>query len=518
MHHQARPPVPAPSPPPLPTQPPALEPGMLVGGRYLIQGYIGGGGFGHIYMAQDTVLGHRRALKEAFFRDQLTWRQFRLEAEFVLNARHPNLVRGYAVFEQAGRFYLVMDYVDGQTVEELTIAHIRRTGRPLPEAQILDWIIPICEAVAELHNQPTPIIHRDVKPANIKLTRQGAPVLIDLGLAKLYFRGTQTIGAALAFTPGYAPPEQYRASGATDQRTDVYGLGATLFYLLTGYQPTEAPARLSTTSLPAPRRLNPVLSPRVEAAVLKALALDPAERQQTVRELMRELQAARAELPGVSAPPGAAPVWMAPIEEWAARPCARCGTANAVVARYCMRCGADLSPDQAPEGATSPQWGEEEKVSGAGKGAQSQAKFEREQAGPEREKRQVQPPDSQQGREGTSAPVVVPAQQYAGMIGAISRALLGRAVDPGEARALIATLLALGAFSLSLLAVFAGWLIVLAVPGIALAWWSLSQWLQAGKPAPSELRWLAVFTLVLNCGWPLVWLVAMVVATQALRQ
>src|SRR5262249_46367474 len=301
--------------------------------------------------------------------------------EFVLNARHPNLVRGYAVFEQAGRFYLVVDYVGGQTVEELTIAHIRRTGRPLPEAQILDWIIPICEAVAELHSQPTPIIHRDVKPANIKLTRQGAPVLIDLGLAKLYFRGTQTIGAALAFTPGYAPPEQYQASGATDQRTDVYGLGATLFYLLTGYQPTEAPARLSTTSLPAPRRLNPALSPRVEAAVLKALALDPAERQQMVRELMRELQAARAELPGVSAPSGAGPLWMAPVEEWEARPCVRCGTANAAVARYCMRCGADLSPDlspdQPPVGDPAPlRQGWEEKVSAAGEGKQSQAEGE----------------------------------------------------------------------------------------------------------------------------------------------
>ena len=121
-------------------------------------------------------------------------------------------------------------------------------------------------------------------------------MLIDLGLAKLYVQGTQTIGAALAFTPGYAPPEQYQAAGATDQRTDVYGLGATLFYLLTGYQPTEAPARLSATALPRLLQLNPVLNERTEAAVLKAMALDPRERQQSVGELQADLREARATL------------------------------------------------------------------------------------------------------------------------------------------------------------------------------------------------------------------------------
>ena len=279
--------------PSAPPQPPALAPLTLLLDRYLIQGYIGGGGFGHIYRAQDTVLGHQRAIKEAFYRDPNTQRQFRFEAEFLINARHPNLVQGYALFEQAGRFYLVMDYVDGHTLEDITIERIRRTGLPVGETQILDWILPICDAVQSLHQQPTPIIHRDIKPANIKLNGQRVPVLIDLGLAKLYYRGSQTIGAALAFTPGYAPPEQYRASGATDQRTDVYGMGATLYYLLTGYQPTESPARLSSTTLPAPRQLNPALSRATEAAVLQAMSLDPTARQQTMTSLMADLQSAR---------------------------------------------------------------------------------------------------------------------------------------------------------------------------------------------------------------------------------
>ncbi|HKV85061.1 MAG TPA: serine/threonine-protein kinase [Ktedonobacterales bacterium] len=323
---------------PLPAQPPALPPGTLLGGRYLVQGYIGGGGFGHIYKAHDKVLGHRRAIKEAFYRDPQTAQQFRLEAEFILNARHPNLVRGYAVFEQAGRFYLVMDYVDGQTVEEIAIRHIRSTGHPLAERQVLDWILPICDAVQALHSQPTPIIHRDVKPANIKITRKGIPILIDLGLAKLFSQGTNTIGAALAFTPGYAPPEQYQASGATDQRTDVYGMGATLFYLLTGYQPTESPARLRAHALPEPRALNHHISSVTQAAVLRAMTMDPVGRQQTMRELLHDLQIARVSLDQATQYPET-------VLGERLVPCTRCGTANPLPARFCMRCGGPVEDD-----------------------------------------------------------------------------------------------------------------------------------------------------------------------------
>ena len=334
-----------------PAQPPALPPGTILLDRYLIQGYIGGGGFGHIYKVLDSALGYRRALKEAFYQDQLTRRQFQLEAEFLMNARHPNLVRGYAVFEQMGRLYLVMDYVDGHTLEEIAIDHIRRTGRPLPEARILDWVIPICGALHALHASPVPVIHRDVKPANVKVNRRGIPILIDLGLAKLYARGTQTIGAALAFTPGYAPPEQYRAAGATDARTDVYGMGATLFYLLTGYQPTEAPARLGTLVAPPLRQLAPAVSAAMEAAVIRAMELDPMRRQQSALELEDELRGARAALDtarGLWGQPAApAPTW--PLV------CARCGTANPPIARHCMRCaafldGSELAPD-APSNA-----------------------------------------------------------------------------------------------------------------------------------------------------------------------
>ena len=342
------PPQQAPSPIQHPVnQPPALPPGTILLDRYLIQGYISGGGFGHIYKAQDNALGYRRAIKEAFSQDTYTRRQFQLEAEFLLNTRHPNLVSAYAVFEQMGRLYLVMDYVSGRTLEEIAIDHIRRTGRTLPEAYVLDVVAPICGALHALHSAPVPVIHRDVKPANIKMTTQGAPILIDLGLAKLYAPGTQTIGAALAFTPGYAPPEQYRAAGATDARTDIYGMGATLFYLLTGYQPTEAPARLGAQAVPAIRQLNPAVSERTEQMVIQAMELEPQRRQQSATELERDLRAARAALgaAGATQPTAAATIVFGASPHETALVCQHCGGSNPPVARHCMRCGWRLVED-----------------------------------------------------------------------------------------------------------------------------------------------------------------------------
>jgi tRNA A-37 threonylcarbamoyl transferase component Bud32 len=338
----AQPPLPAGTP----QQPPPLPPGALLASRYRIESYIGGGGFAHIYRARDQHMGYTRAIKEAFYRDPATQRQFRVEAEILLNTTHPNLVKAYTYFEQGARLYLVMDYVEGQTLEDIAIEYIRHTGRALQEAQVLDWMIPICEAAQALHSQPVPIIHRDVKPANIKLSRQGnIPILMDLGLAKLYFRGSHTVGAALAFTPGYAPPEQYQAQGMTDQRTDVYGLGATLYFLLTGYQPVEAPARVSNRALPTPRSLNLHLSEEAEGAVLRAMSLDPAYRQPSAHILGMELRAARARLGDALAQSGVARASGGPPP---LRACARCSHMNPPIAQFCMRCGAALTLEPTP--------------------------------------------------------------------------------------------------------------------------------------------------------------------------
>lgn len=552
--------------PPLPMQPPALAPGTMLAGRYFIQGHIGGGGFGHIYKAQDRVLGYRRAIKEAFFRDPQTQRQFRLEAEFILNARHPHLVRGYAVFEQAGRFYLVMDYVDGHTLEEIAIQHIRRTNLPPSEAQVLDWILPICDAVSTLHTQPAPIIHRDVKPANIKLTRQGVPVLIDLGLAKLYAPGTQTIGAALAFTPGYAPPEQYQASGATDQRTDVYGLGATLYYLLTGYQPTEAPARLSAQALPSLCALNPLLSAMTEQIVLKAMSLDPAERQQDAHTLMRELAAARLALTSPSIPsvqssvaePGVhitAPPEMPHYDQ--TQMCLHCGMVNPREAHFCLRCGAPIVAGQVEREEQPVAFGvrlvthvaADAAVDGGSRVRGRRARVRRrEDSHADMPMRTDSPPLPHQQHAHLLAPPNRGAQRWPAGGGAMPP-LMSAAQAPGqgvyaaavvapifdglarvlpgryrgvpqslerrlvpqpltyqhESVAVIAAILALMSASLSFAAILTPWMLFFALPALVLAVWSL---FRQTTSTPVDFTRLAVIALVVSCLWPFFWYLA----------
>ncbi len=499
-------------PPTAMAQPPALAPGVMLRSRYMIEGYIGGGGFGHIYRARDMALGHLRAVKEALSRDPNAQRQFQLEAEFLLNARHPNLVRAYSVFESAGRLYLVMDYVDGQTLEDLAIEAIKRTHRPPVESQVLDWMLPICDAVHELHAQPTPIIHRDIKPANIKLSATlNIPILIDLGLAKLFAQGTQTIVAALAFTPGYAPPEQYQAIGATDQRTDVYGLGATLYYLLTGYQPVEAPARISAQALPTPRERNPLLSERVNALVLRAMSLDPNDRFQSAKELERELIVCRAAL--AASATGATATAQT-------RSCGRCGCVSPAEARFCMRCG-DALWDEPWQTAQIPA------ISGAGASARPAptppaARPAPRAPAPPMLARPTQPPaaawPAQRGAPRPQPRVGRVARvDDGGQVGARAAAFAATPAlwrDPAtwltpldqappatmqEAQVSLAAFVAVICVALSLTAPFSGAMSVFVAPGLALGAWSLAH--ASETPAPREFRWLAIAALVVGGLW-----------------
>lgn len=489
-------------------QPPALAPGVVLHNRYRIDGYISGGGFGHIYRASDIALGHRRAIKEAFSRDPNTQRQFQLEAEFLLNARHPNLVRGYSVFESAGRLYIVMDYVDGHTLEDLAIETIKRTHRPPAALQALDWMIPICDAVHELHSQPTPIIHRDIKPANIKLSATlGIPVLIDLGLAKLYAQGQTTIVAALAFTPGYAPPEQYQAAGTTDQRTDVYGLGATLYYLLTGYQPVEAPARISAQALPTPCERNPQLTQRINDMVLRAMSLDPNDRFQSAKELERELVACRAALADASSSAASRAV----------RTCARCSCISPSEARFCMRCGEALwdEPWQtAPVAAVSVASARQRP---AASGAQPQRSGQ-----PPVRSRPTQPPEAAwpaprmpqrpyervswslrgaaaNAQGGTQAALVATPALWRAPNGWLTSLDQAPPATPEEAQVCLAAFLAVVCVIMSLTAPFTPIMTAFAAPGLALGAWSLAH--NGETAAPREFRWLAIFALALGSLW-----------------
>ena len=312
-----------------------LTPGTtLDGGRYRILEVIGAGGYARVYKAVDLLYGYERAIKEVIAPDEGIARQFRLEADVLVNIQSPNVPRGYNVFTNNRRIYFVMDFVQGKDLEELLNDSLVQRRRALDEAQTLQWMIEIAGALSQLHSMPTPIIHRDIKPANIKITPQGHPVLVDFGLAKLQEQSKQTQTAAQGVSPGFAPPEQYMAKGKTDARTDVYGLGATLYACLTGKDPAEAPARLLAQTgvhhgmhLDPPRKLNPQISERTERIILKALELAPGKRQQTARELRDELrQALQALQSGVTQaatqvmPPNLAPEPGKPDQQSAKRP------------------------------------------------------------------------------------------------------------------------------------------------------------------------------------------------------
>ena len=325
-----------------------LAPGTtLDGGRYRILEVIGTGGYASVYKAVDLQYGYERAIKEVIAPDEGVAKQFRLEADVLVNIQSPNVPRGYNVFTNGRRIYFVMDFVQGKDLEELLNDSLVQRRRALDEAQTLQWMIEIADALTQLHSMPTPIIHRDIKPANIKITPQGHPVLIDFGLAKLQEQSKQTQTAAQGVSPGFAPPEQYMAKGRTDARTDVYGLGATLYACLTGKDPAEAPARLLAQTgvnhgapLDPPRKLNPHLSTRTEQVILKALELAPGKRQQTARDLRDDLRQALAVLqggpalaatqvmpPGLAPRPADAPAPGKPDQQSAKRPAAHAGDA-----------------------------------------------------------------------------------------------------------------------------------------------------------------------------------------------
>jgi len=275
---------------------PVLLAGVVLEKRYRVESVIGSGGYATVYRVMDMVKRTLRAMKEVTDPDPAIRQQFELEASLLIATDHPhiNIPRGYAHFSENGRVYLVMDYIEGKDLEQLLSNSLMQKGVALNEAQVLQWFIPICEALEVMHTRRVPIIHRDIKPANIKLDAAGVPMLIDFGLAKLALNGP-TNQAAQGVTPGYAPPEQYLAQGLTDARSDVYGVGATLYTLLTGREPAEAPNRLmaeagkSGKELVHPHFFNPDISPATANLIMRAMDISASQRQQTTRELRDDI-------------------------------------------------------------------------------------------------------------------------------------------------------------------------------------------------------------------------------------
>ena len=282
-----------------------LGQGEVLQGRYRVLKVLGCGGMGAVYYAEDLRLNNRPvAVKENFDPSPEAAQQFRVEAELLASLRHPNLPQVFDYFTEprTGKQYLVMDYIAGEDLEGIV-----EKGGPLDERTALRIMLQVFDAVEYLHRQNPPIIHRDIKPSNIKVQPDGTAILVDFGIAKRYFPGKETVGAAAAVTPGYSPPEQY-GQGITDQRSDIYALGATLYFALTGQVPPEAIERVTQGDrLEPPRRRNPRISLPVERAILKAMAIRPMDRFFSVSEFKQALLTPTVSRPAPSYQPSPRP-------------------------------------------------------------------------------------------------------------------------------------------------------------------------------------------------------------------
>lgn len=263
-----------------------LSANISLGGRYLILQQIGKGGMGAVYKAADTHLGRKIvAVKELSesglisLADKQQARQaFEQEAAMLGRLHHPNLPRVSDHFSDGGRQYLVMDFIDGKTLEDWLAA----TSGPFDVKQVMDWANQLCDVLDYLHSQQPPVVFRDLKPGNIMLDNHGAIKLIDFGIARLFKAGKASDTMSFG-TAGYAPPEQY-GKGQTDARSDIYALGATLHHLLTGRDPGSSPF-----TFPPVRSLNSRVPEAIERAIMKAVEQDTARRWQNARQMKQAL-------------------------------------------------------------------------------------------------------------------------------------------------------------------------------------------------------------------------------------
>jgi serine/threonine-protein kinase len=255
--------------------------------RYVILGRAGKGGMGAVYQVKDTrIPGKTWAIKEmsdAAITNPLDKQRaraaFRQEALMLASLDHPNLPKVTDHFSEGGRQYLVMDFIEGETVADLLD---REYGKPLAVDTVLEWAVQLCNVLEYLHNQDPPVIFRDLKPSNVMLTSAGMVKLIDFGIARIFKPGKATDTAYFG-TAGYCPREQY-GRGQTDARSDVYALGALLHHLLTGVDPMDQPFHFEDV-----QRLNNKVPIHVADAVMKALSDDPAGRWQSISEMKAKL-------------------------------------------------------------------------------------------------------------------------------------------------------------------------------------------------------------------------------------
>jgi serine/threonine protein kinase len=327
-----------------------LPSGTVLHGRYRIERVLGSGGFGHVYLAIDLVTSQQSALKEYLVTGSSGQEQLKHEATVLSQLHHANLPAFQDAFIERGRYYVVLNYIEGSDLTDL-IRIARQRNDVVPIAKITSWLLAVCDAVMFLHSQHPPVIHRDIKPDNIRIMSNGTAVLVDLGNAKAAADGARTLFFIRhQGTPGYAPPEQYPGGSGTDSRSDVYALGGTLYYALTTHEPPSVSVRnesmqkgrpdlpslqemlannppeenpeanaarqfrlgVTKPSKPAPRHsrhvaqlgtLSPNLLSQLNHLIQRAMAMRPRDRYQNVADFASDLKKVIAALPVPPPPP-----------------------------------------------------------------------------------------------------------------------------------------------------------------------------------------------------------------------
>lgn len=342
----------------------------IVGGRYRAIRPLGGGGMKMVYLAEDLRLASRPcALAEMVDtftspeKQQDAVAAFQREADMLATLSNEHIPRVFDRFSEENRHYLVMEYIEGQTLED----RLRDADGKLPESEVIDIALQICDTLAYLHSLSPPVIYRDLKPSNVMLTANGQVKLIDFGIAR-HFLPMQN--ATMIGTQGYAPPEQYR--GRVEFRSDLYALAATMHHAISGRDPAAEPP----FSFPPLRSAAPGVNPALADLIDQALNYDVALRPQDVGEFKTRLIAIKSGAPieprAATAPqPAPAPATnqsrpqmrlplgrsgspaspSAPtvLSDLATIECPRCGRQIPGDSRYCSFCAAALNQDPAAE-------------------------------------------------------------------------------------------------------------------------------------------------------------------------
>ncbi len=268
-----------------------LQPGATLQDRYLILGVLGAGGMSSVYKGRDLHFPNVTklvAVKEMLnlaadptMHDMIV-RNFEREADLLATLSHPSIPRIFDYFSQGNSSYLVMEFIEGKDLEAI----VTEAEDFLPEQKVVSWAIELCEVLSYLHNhKPQPVVFRDMKPSNVMIDHHDHVRLIDFGIARVFQPGQK---GTMIGTEGYSPPEQYR--GEASPAGDIYALGATLHHLLTRRDPrAEAPFSFNERPI---RKINPAVSPEIEAVINTALAYDPKDRFPSAEAMRQALVSA----------------------------------------------------------------------------------------------------------------------------------------------------------------------------------------------------------------------------------